>query len=179
MIKASRQLSRREFAGVVGAWTGVGIGVALLAACGSGATATLPATAPSPTATNPVAPRPTATTPATPTATAVMLSPTVTHAPTSTTQPSGTSTATVGTSDTVEVKIVDFAFVPATLTVAVGTTVVWRNTGVEHTTMSLDNLWSSTVLEAGDTFRYTFTKPGTYKYICGLHPEMKATVVVQ
>jgi plastocyanin len=80
---------------------------------------------------------------------------------------------------TVEVQIVDFAFVPATLIVPVGTTVRWTNTGVEHTTTSRDNVWGSEVLERGETFSFRFTQPGTYPYICGLHPDMTAVVIVQ
>jgi plastocyanin len=34
-------------------------------------------------------------------------------------------------------------------------------------------------LDTGDSFAFTFTTPGTYQYICSLHPFMKGTVVVK
>ncbi len=90
-----------------------------------------------------------------------------------------TTPAASATPGLVAVRIVDFAFDPATVTIPVGTTVIWTNTGVEHTTTSSDNVWGSDVLARGDSFRYQFTRPGTYPYICGLHPDMQATVIVQ
>ena len=99
-------------------------------------------------------------------------------APARATAPAGAS-ATTGTAGTVEVKIVDFAFDPPTLTVPVGTKVTWTNTGVQHTVLSLDGVFSSKILDRGDTFSFTFDKAGTFKYMCGLHPDMKATIVVQ
>jgi len=37
---------------------------------------------------------------------------------------------------------------------------------------------NSNVLNQNDQFTYTFTTPGTYDYICSIHPFMTATVVV-
>jgi plastocyanin len=99
-------------------------------------------------------------------------------APAGTSVPAGAS-ATSGTASAVEVKIVDFAFDPLTLTVPVGTKVTWTNTGVQHTVLSLDGLFSSKVLDRGDTFSFTFDKAGTFRYTCGLHPDMKAMIVVR
>ena len=76
------------------------------------------------------------------------------------------------------VRIVDFAFEPRVLTVPRGTEVTWTNTGVQHTVYSPDKAFGSEILEKGQAYRFTFTKPGTYNYVCGLHPEMKATIVV-
>jgi plastocyanin len=33
-------------------------------------------------------------------------------------------------------------------------------------------------MNAGGTYSYTFTTPGTYMYYCAVHPDMMATVVV-
>jgi len=76
------------------------------------------------------------------------------------------------------VRIVDFAFEPRVLTVPSGSEVTWTNTGVQHTVYSPDKVFGSEILEKGQAYRFTFTKPGTYNYVCGLHPEMKATIVV-
>lgn len=81
---------------------------------------------------------------------------------------------------TVHVTVLDFNFHPASLSVPVGTTVVWTNKDPhQHTvTQSVDNGWGSQLMDTGDTFSHTFTRPGTYAYDCELHPFMTGTVVV-
>jgi len=75
-----------------------------------------------------------------------------------------------------------FSFSPAKLTVAVGTTVIWTNrTCTPHTITSDAVLFNSGLnhpLETGSTFTYKFTKPGTYKYHCALHPVMVGVIIV-
>jgi plastocyanin len=79
-----------------------------------------------------------------------------------------------------QVTIDNFSFSPATLTVPRGTTVTWTNQDdMVHTVTAADRAFSSTGLEAGDTYAHTFTAPGTYTYFCALHPRMTATVIVQ
>jgi plastocyanin len=79
-----------------------------------------------------------------------------------------------------EVKIDNFNFTPATLTVAVGTQVTWTNRDdIPHTVVSEDKAVKSKALDTDEKFAYTFTKPGTYSYFCSIHPKMKGTVVVQ
>ncbi len=34
-------------------------------------------------------------------------------------------------------------------------------------------------LSPGDSFSFTFDRPGTYTYFCSIHPNMKGTIVVQ
>jgi plastocyanin len=71
-------------------------------------------------------------------------------------------------------------FSPATLTIAVGSTVIWKNTSqVAHTVTSDDGTFDSGDLPAGATFRYTFTTPGTFHYTCAYHPWMTGTIIVQ
>jgi amicyanin len=80
----------------------------------------------------------------------------------------------------VEVKIDNFSFGPASLTVAVGTTVTWTNRDdIPHTVVSDDKAFKSKVLDTDEKFSYTFTKPGTYGYFCSIHPKMTGKVVVQ
>jgi plastocyanin len=77
------------------------------------------------------------------------------------------------------VSIKNFAFVPATVTVRVGTTITWTNTDQEaHTVTAKNGTFNSPALNAGSAYHYTFTKPGTYNYLCTIHPFMTATVVV-
>ena len=79
----------------------------------------------------------------------------------------------------VEVKIDNFSFGPATLTVAVGTTVTWTNRDdIPHTVVSEDKIFKSKVLDTDEKFSFTFTKPGTYPYFCSIHPKMTGKVVV-
>lgn len=80
----------------------------------------------------------------------------------------------------VEVKIDNFSFGPATITVAMGTTVTWINRDdIPHTVVSDDKVFKSKPLDTDDKFSYTFTKAGTYGYFCSLHPKMTGRVVVQ
>ena len=81
---------------------------------------------------------------------------------------------------TAEVKIDNFSFGPATLTIAAGTTVTWVNhDDIPHTVVSIDSVFKSKVLDTDEKFSFTFTKPGTYPYFCSIHPKMTATVVVK
>ena len=78
------------------------------------------------------------------------------------------------------VKIDNFSFAPANITIAAGTTVTWTNNDdVPHVVTTDDKLFRSKALDTDDRFSYTFTKPGTYSYYCAIHPKMTAKVVVQ
>jgi plastocyanin len=80
----------------------------------------------------------------------------------------------------VAVKIDNFSFSPATITVPAGTTVRWTNRDdIPHTVVSEDKAFKSKVLDTDEQFTYTFTKPGTYSYFCSVHPKMTAKIVVQ
>jgi plastocyanin len=79
-----------------------------------------------------------------------------------------------------EVKVDNFSFGPATLTVAVGTTVTWTNRDdIPHTIVSTEKVFKSKVLDTDEKFSYTFTKAGSYPYFCSIHPKMTGSVVVQ
>jgi plastocyanin len=79
-----------------------------------------------------------------------------------------------------EVKIDNFSFSPATLTIAVGATVTWTNNDdIPHTVVSTDKVFKSKVLDTGEKFTFTFAKAGEYPYFCSIHPKMTGKVVVQ
>ena len=81
-----------------------------------------------------------------------------------------------------EVKVDNFSFGPATLTVPVGTEVTWTNRDdIPHTIVSTDDpkAFKSKVLDTDEKFSFAFTKPGTYPYFCSIHPKMTGTVIVQ
>ncbi|MGB8405698.1 MAG: cupredoxin family copper-binding protein [Mycobacterium sp.] len=77
------------------------------------------------------------------------------------------------------VNIDNFAFAPATLTVPVGATVTWTNHDEEpHNVVAEGGQFRSPTMGSGATFTYTFSTPGTFAYVCGIHPMMHGTVVV-
>lgn len=78
------------------------------------------------------------------------------------------------------VAIVDFGFEPTSVTVKVGATVTWTNTGsASHTATADDGSFDSKSLAGGKAFSQIFTTAGTFAYHCAIHPAMKGTVVVQ
>ncbi len=79
------------------------------------------------------------------------------------------------------VRIDNFVFGPAALTVKVGTTVTWVNgDDIPHTVVSSDHAsFKSKVLDTDQSFAFTFTKAGDYPYFCSLHPHMVGRVVVR
>jgi plastocyanin len=83
--------------------------------------------------------------------------------------------------DDATVKIDNFSFGPATITIPAGTTVTWTNNDdVPHVVTSDDNkMFKSKALDTDDRFSFTFTKQGTYNYYCAIHPKMTAKIVVQ
>ena len=77
------------------------------------------------------------------------------------------------------VSIIDFGFSPAVLNVAQGATVTWSNSGLaRHTVAANDGSFHSPDVRSGQTYARTFSTPGTFTYICDIHPEMKGTIAV-
>ena len=80
----------------------------------------------------------------------------------------------------VSVTIDNFNFAPSSLTVAVGTTVVWTNQDdVPHNVTNPDKAFKSPTLDTGEKWEYTFKQAGTFPYYCSIHPKMTGKVVVQ
>lgn len=79
---------------------------------------------------------------------------------------------------TVEVKIEDFAFNPDSVTISPGDTVRWTNLDLfTHTVTGPD--FSSGTLRDGDSYEFTFTREGTYRYYCSIHASMEGVVTVE
>ena len=77
------------------------------------------------------------------------------------------------------VKIDNFTFNPAILTVPVGTTLTWTNVDdIPHTVVSLAARMRSKPLDTNDSFSFTFKEPGEFAYFCSLHPHMMGKVTV-
>jgi plastocyanin len=79
-----------------------------------------------------------------------------------------------------EVKIDNFVFNPAELTVPVGTTVKFVNhDDIPHSVVNKDKVFRSKALDTDDSFTFTFANAGTYDYFCGLHPHMTGKIIVK
>ena len=89
-------------------------------------------------------------------------------------------TAVKAAASTATVQIDNFTFTPATLTVAAGTTVTWKNEDDSpHRIGDKDGTFKSAALDTDDTFSHTFATPGVYPYICTIHPYMAGKIVVK
>lgn len=78
-----------------------------------------------------------------------------------------------------QVLIKSNTFMPETMTVKVGEVVTWvNNESYGHDVVSDDGTYRSPKMATGEKYSFTFTKEGTSTYICGIHPFMKATIVV-
>ncbi|HYC45565.1 MAG TPA: cupredoxin family copper-binding protein [Burkholderiales bacterium] len=78
------------------------------------------------------------------------------------------------------VVIADMKFTPQSLTVKPGDTVVWVNKDFfPHNAKAADRTFESPDLATSKSWRYVAAKPGTFSYVCTLHPTMKGTLVVK
>lgn len=103
-----------------------------------------------------------------------------TSTPASATTPASASTAAVApvAESSGEVGITDFKFVPPTVNVAVGGSLVWTNNDdQQHTATSAGN-FDAGAIQPGASSTVEFPTAGTFSYICSFHPFMTGTVVV-
>ncbi|MEV0252174.1 cupredoxin family copper-binding protein [Nocardia sp. NPDC050712] len=106
-------------------------------------------------------------------------------APSATTTTGAASTSAAAPADskpaTVTVDVDDMKFSPETITVKAGDTVTWKfDDKVPHSVQGIGDKAmgiNSPIFDRGE-WSYTFTAPGTYRYLCSLHPEMRGTVTV-
>jgi plastocyanin len=90
------------------------------------------------------------------------------------------SAAAPAASDDTTISIRDFMFSPMSLTVTAGTTVNWKNLDAEpHTVHGVDTNFRSNAMDQNETFAYKFDQPGTYRYVCSIHPQMLGTIIVK
>ena len=87
---------------------------------------------------------------------------------------------TEGATGAQTVTIKDFAFDPADLTVAAGTTVTWTNADATgHTATADDGSFDCRPLAGGASRSFTFATPGTFDYHCAIHgPTMAGRITV-
>lgn len=88
------------------------------------------------------------------------------------------SRPTAGSKKTVVINIQNYEFSPASATVGVGDTVVWKNGDITpHTATSKS--FNSKSIAPNASWRFTATKKGIFPYICSFHPTMKGRLIVK
>ncbi len=96
------------------------------------------------------------------------------------------STNAFSAADLASVNIVDaprpqpkWGYAPAVSKVAAGTWVTWSNNGQDaHTVTALDGSFDSQNLDPSEGFSWFFDRPGTFQYVCALHPWMTGKIIV-
>jgi plastocyanin len=84
--------------------------------------------------------------------------------------------------ESVRIRIDNFTFEPAEITIPAGTKVTWVNhDDVPHTATSSakPRQFDSGTLDTDEQFSYVFTAPGTYDYFCAVHKHMTARIIVK
>ncbi len=93
--------------------------------------------------------------------------------------PAATPAASPAGGASAEVEIVDFAFDPAEVRIAAGTTVTWTNRdSVPHTATADDGSFDTGAIDGGASASHTFDAPGTFSYVCAFHPSMTGSITV-
>jgi len=83
-------------------------------------------------------------------------------------------------SGSVEIKMADIKFDPATATVKTGQQVCWVNEDdVQHDAVAEDGAFKSELFNKGEKFTATLDKAGTVKYVCSVHPGMTGELKVE
>ena len=82
---------------------------------------------------------------------------------------------------TIAVTISNYTFIPATISVHPGDTVIWTNQdSIPHTATSIDGkTFDSGAIDPGDSWKFEFSKTGKFDYRCSIHPDMHGTINVQ
>jgi len=81
--------------------------------------------------------------------------------------------------DVTEIKIDNFVFTPASVTIKAGGTVRWVNhDDIPHSVLMVATKLRSKVMDTDETFEHKFETPGSFDYVCGLHPHMKGRLIV-
>jgi plastocyanin len=72
-----------------------------------------------------------------------------------------------------------WGYAPVTPKIEPGTWVTWSNAGYEvHSVTATDGSFDSGELNPSEGFSWYFDQPGTFQYVCTLHPWMSGKVVV-
>jgi plastocyanin len=85
--------------------------------------------------------------------------------------------STASAAETHPIPIAQYAYMPASMTVRVGDVVTWTNQDQASHDVA-GGTFRSPMLAQGQSWSFTFTQPGTFDYICSVHPDMRARIVV-
>jgi plastocyanin len=100
-------------------------------------------------------------------------------APAATAAPPAQTQESTATVVPVTIQLVKYS--PETIEVKAGQTVEWVNKDLTPHTVTSQGTGdlNSGSIDAGASWRHTFTQAGSFPYYCTFHPEMKGTVVVK
>ncbi len=88
-------------------------------------------------------------------------------------------TPVISDASQITAEIRDFEFLPDDLTITAGSRVTWVNRdGAPHDATDEDGAWGTGTLGRDDSATVAFDEPGTFRYLCTIHPSMKATLTV-
>jgi plastocyanin len=96
--------------------------------------------------------------------------------------PAGEGAGSTVSAEAKQISIDNFKYIPDTLTVPAGTKVTWTNhDDMPHTVTSTSKpkTLDSDALDTDDQFSHVFAEPGTYAYLCTVHPKMSGQVIVE
>ncbi len=79
---------------------------------------------------------------------------------------------------TTTVTLLDFRFDPPSVTVRAGDRVRFTNGGAALHTATQTGAWDTGFMQPGEAAEVLFATPGTFPYVCVIHPTMTGTVVV-
>ena len=78
------------------------------------------------------------------------------------------------------VGIDNFAFTPAKIEIAAGSTVTWTNhDDIPHVIASNEAKFVSPALDTDQQFAHAFREPGVFPYFCRIHPHMTGAITVR
>jgi len=80
-----------------------------------------------------------------------------------------------------EVFIINFSYMPSTITIDRGETIIWINKDSDEHSVTSDSgrELNSSFLSKNESYSHTFNRAGTYSYHCTPHLYMKGTVIVK
>jgi plastocyanin len=78
------------------------------------------------------------------------------------------------------IEIPDFEFDPPNVSVPAGANITFQNThAARHNAMARDESWKTEDLDRGESDTLTFDAPGSWEYICSIHPYMEGVLTVR
>ncbi|MFL5821375.1 MAG: plastocyanin/azurin family copper-binding protein [Solirubrobacteraceae bacterium] len=77
-----------------------------------------------------------------------------------------------------KVAAADLRFDPQRIEIKAGQTVTWTNSGQTAHTVKGPGFFSRQAIEPGRSYSFRFNRPGSYRYLCTLHPSLMKGVIV-